>query len=214
MPRNIEAFESLDLAITSKGRPFQRGEILVSSEHPDELVAYGLEREAQVNTTYPLYMSGRLSVRALMAIEGVSAPFGKVDEARAVPKWLFRSRLTFDVPHNRQKLEVGTHLVGAVSTLSADAPKILDDFNRATDEGYDEALDSVATSTYFHNLPGLANEFVNPAFEHYPRTIILRKWIRQAKGCMDMLSPTSEGQISTEELPHTIDWLLEDTAAS
>lgn len=214
MPRNVEAFELLSKAIESDGRPFKRGEILVGVADPDELVAHGIEREAAVSNVHPIYISGKLSVRALMAVEGVIDPFGPAEKAKPIPKWLLRTRLTFDVPHNRQKLEVGTHLVGAVCTLSADAPKVLDDFNASVDDGYDEAIAEVATSSYFHNLPGRPNEYINPAFESYPRTLMLRKWIRHAKGGMDMLSPTGEGQISTEELPKTIGWLLLDSALS
>lgn len=211
MSRNIEAFELLSQAINSEGVTFKRSDIITNCESPEELVAHGLEREAQVINTHPVYLCGTLSVRALMASDGIVDPFGSTSKAKVAPKWLIRTRLTFDAPSNRQKLEAGPHLVGAVSTLSADAPKILDDFTSATDDGYDEAVSSVATSEYFHNLPGRPNVYINPAIENYPRTLMLRKWIRQTKGCMDMLSPTSEGQISTDELPNTINWLLQDS---
>ncbi|MHB1865002.1 MAG: hypothetical protein ACYCPS_02460 [Candidatus Saccharimonadales bacterium] len=207
MPSHRKSFEALEQAIDNHGTPYKRADIVIGADKQDEVVARGIERDVMVSTEHPIYIAGNFSVRALMGIEAAVDPFGTTLPEQ---KWLLRARLTFYVPRNRRRLEVGHHLAGAVYILSANAPQVVDDyFDLAPEQREETVLDKVASTNYYHNLPGLANTYISPDSDS-SRTLALRRWIgRQSGICMEMLSPTSDGQISAFELPNTISWLLE-----
>lgn len=205
---NEEAFERLASALSHKSRSYSRSEIVRNPMgNPQETVAVGLDRTAMTTLAVDqrVTLTGRLSVRALMAKEGVRNPFeiAGVRGRNSAAKWLVRSRLSFDITNSRLQIPTGLHIAEAVYILSEDDPAAIDKhFANAADP--DEDVE-ILSAQYRHEPTDI---FRTDVLER--RAELIRRWVKEPKHAagMSMISPTELGGIDVAEIPLTIDWLL------
>jgi hypothetical protein len=209
---NFEAFEQLETAIDRIGRPYTREQIVKAPTRPNEVVARGIERIMPVGVIARQYIEGDLSARALRALPEVDDPYQRGEPLQAT-KWLVRTRLRFFVPRNALRgLEAGSnpHVAIACYILTADAPLQLDEYF-ATEANHDNDTPAGVISNYYnHGTPSNPNMKILSDKNNDPRKVLLRKWFKdspEADG-MAMLSPNNDGQVTAQELPRTIQWLL------
>jgi len=199
-----EAFKNLESVIGDRGRPFTRPEAFVvgPSESPEEIIAHGLEREANVTTSYNgMLVPGILSVRALVAANGVRSPFPLCGEGAETAKWFLRTTLAFEVPENDEELVPGGHAAHAAYVLAEGDPERLDN---------PESEQRILVSNYEHDVPGQINTRVGYSSPEWSsRLDLLRHWFQdspEADG-MAMLSPASFGEVRQGELARVTQWL-------
>lgn len=144
---NVEAFDQLEAAIVSNGRPFARREIWGPPiGDPEEIVAQGLEKNVDTNIEHHgIFVAGRLSVRALVALEGIVDPFEAERNWHldSPAKWLLRSRLTFTIPENPD-IEAGEHAVIMSYVLAPNGPAVIDNY-------YTEEREHLARTDAYNN---------------------------------------------------------------
>ncbi|HTE22470.1 MAG TPA: hypothetical protein VK674_05525 [Candidatus Limnocylindria bacterium] len=146
---NIEAFRNLGEAVSETGQAYTREDVFSLPSHPKhQVIGQGLGREAQVDTEFsgtPVY--GKLTVQAIVAADGVVAPFPVPHLSGEVPpKWLVTTRLDFEALENVVGIQPDEHRVKAVYVLAENDPEELDiaareaaDYEREVEE-YTAAL--------------------------------------------------------------------------
>ncbi len=201
---NVAAFEMLENEITEKGRVFTRGEISIGQSGNTEISARGIEKDVSVDLAPTIL--GELSIRALVAEPLTVDSFSSNDDRFIQAQWLIRSRLTFYMP-NRNDYHVipGKHMVGAAYLLTRDAPEFLDNrLERALQIDDEEAIRRHVSVSY-HQLPDIPDVSMPKS----KRSNMIRSWLRTTEvGGMAMLSPITDGEVSSSELPKVISWLV------
>jgi hypothetical protein len=210
---HVAAFQQLEAAIAERGQEYVRGQIIGKPADADEVVGRGLEAGKQLQLPYGhTFLPGVLSVRGLVAKEGVSDPFCVAEPAAAdAARFMVRSRLDFEVLRGRGRiLDLGQHSVMAVYVLGASAPDAFDRFFKSAD-----GSETTPPGTIQNSYPHLINGRLAAPLDSDKRTELLRRWIPESSEAdgMAMLSATKGGAISATELPRTIGWLLQAAAA-
>jgi hypothetical protein len=228
---NVIAFERLETAVQEHGQPFTRSDIFepTSLGDPNEVVAYGLERTINTGTRLEgLETNGILSVKALVAVEGVLDPFEaeRRFNCQGAARWLLRSRLTFEVPQNRHEIQEGKHRSTALYLLAPEDPAAIDAYYieasaRATSAEDETEVEvpprslvessgpGILHKAYTQDLPGTPSASADDA-PNAPRNILLADWLKNGPSAdgAAMLRTTNSGNIGKDELPRTIGWLL------